>query len=74
MKAGVSYASLGCTAHASRGPAVCPNREEGIEDAFVSALRSKLDKPEFLERFVQVVGGHEMSNYLRKRPLAESLK
>jgi hypothetical protein len=56
VKAGVSYASLGCTSHASRGPAICPNAlsvsEKKASRTLVGALREKLDRPEFIERFI----------------------
>jgi hypothetical protein len=55
-KAGVSYAKFGCTAHYSRGAAICPNAlsisEKKASRTLVGALKSKFDQPELLERFV----------------------
>lgn len=58
VKAGVSYASLGCTAHASRGTAICANAlslsEMKASRMLIDALRDRLDKPELIERFIAV--------------------
>ncbi len=55
-KAGVSYARLGCTAHSSRGNAICANAlsisERKASAALIDALRSKFGRPELVERFV----------------------
>ncbi len=55
-KAGVSYARFGCTAHYSRGAAICPNAlsvsEKKASRTLVNALKAKLDGPEVIERFV----------------------
>ncbi|MGO9833550.1 MAG: zinc ribbon domain-containing protein, partial [Polyangiaceae bacterium] len=55
-KAGVLYASFGCTAHYSRGAAICSNRlsvsERKASRTLVRALKEKLDGPEVIERFV----------------------
>jgi DNA invertase Pin-like site-specific DNA recombinase len=55
-KAGVSYGKLGCTAHSSRGSAICPNSmtisEKKASRSLVDALREKIDRPELIERFV----------------------
>lgn len=57
-KAGVSYARFGCTAHASRGAAVCSNAlsvsERKASRTLVNALKEKLDRSEFVERFIRV--------------------
>ena len=58
MKAGVSYTRFGCTAHASRGAAICSNAlsisERKASQTLVNALRDKLDRPELVERFASV--------------------
>jgi len=58
VKAGVSYARFGCTAHASRGAAICPNAlsvsEKRASRTLVNALKEKLDRPDLIERFVAV--------------------
>lgn len=55
LKAGVSYGTFGCTAHHSRGAAICANAltvsEKKASRALVSALKEKLDQPEVFERF-----------------------
>jgi site-specific DNA recombinase len=55
-KAGVSYARLGCTAHSSRGSAICANAlsisERKASAALIDALRSKFGRPELVERFI----------------------
>ncbi len=55
-KAGVSYARFGCTAHYSRGAAICPNSltvsEKKASRTVVDALKDKLERPELVERFV----------------------
>jgi len=52
----VSYARFGCTAHASRGSAICasalPLSAKKASQALVSALREKLGCPELVERFI----------------------
>jgi site-specific DNA recombinase len=66
-KAGVSYARFGCTTHASRGAAICPNAlsvsEKRASRVLLHALRDKLDRPELIERFVAVF--RQRSNALR---------
>lgn len=56
MKAGVSYATFGCTAHSSRGAAICGNSltlsEKKASRMLVNALKEKLDDAELVERFV----------------------
>ncbi len=56
MKAGVSYARFGCTAHYNRGAAICANAwtvsENKITRALVSALSETLGHPEVIKRFV----------------------
>ena len=55
-KAGVSYARFGCTAHYSRGAAICSNglslSEKKASRTLVNALKEKLDGPGVIERFV----------------------
>ena len=55
-KAGVSYARFGCTAHASRGAAICSNSlsvsERKASRTFVNPLKEKLDQPDLVERFI----------------------
>lgn len=55
-KAGVSYGRYGCTAHNSRGPAICANSmrmsEKKVTRAVVSALKEKLDRQDLVARFV----------------------
>ena len=52
------YACFGCTAHASRGPAICPNdlsvSERRASRTLVDAVKDKLDWPELVERFMAV--------------------
>jgi site-specific DNA recombinase len=56
FKNGVPYARFGCTAHYSRGAAICANAlsvsEKKASGALVDALKRKLDGPEVIERFV----------------------
>jgi 3-deoxy-D-manno-octulosonic-acid transferase len=56
QKAGASYARFGCTAHSSRGSAICANAlsvsERRASRTLVDALRAKLARPELVERFV----------------------
>lgn len=56
MKAGVSYATFGCTAHSSRGVSICANSltlsEKKASRMLVNALKEKLAGPELIERFV----------------------
>ncbi len=56
MKAGLSFARLGCTTHNSRGPAICGNSmrisEKKASHAVIGALKEKLDKPELVEHFI----------------------
>jgi site-specific DNA recombinase len=56
MKAGVPYTRFGCTAHASRGSAICANAltvsERKASHTLVNALKEKLDQPELIRRFV----------------------
>lgn len=55
-KAGVSYARFGCTAHFSRGAAICANAwtvsEKKITGALLGALKDTLSHPEVIARFV----------------------
>jgi site-specific DNA recombinase len=55
-KGGVSYARFGCTAHYSRGAAICANglsiSEKKASRTLVNALKAKLDHPEAIERFL----------------------
>ena len=55
FKAGVPYASLGCTTHSQRGSAVCTNHhtlsERKVRAAVVGKLRSMLSGPEALAEF-----------------------
>lgn len=55
MKAGVRYVQFGCTAHSSRGGAICDNAttisERRITGALVAALREALAGPEAAEAF-----------------------
>lgn len=55
-KNGVAYSRFGCTAHYSRGAAICPNAlsvsEKRASRTLVDALKEKLDRPELIERFV----------------------
>jgi hypothetical protein len=56
MKAGVPYTRFGCTAHSSRGSAICANAltvsERKASRTLVNALRDKLSRPELIRRFV----------------------
>ncbi|HEU4583923.1 MAG TPA: recombinase family protein [Polyangiaceae bacterium] len=58
QKGDVSYARFGCTAHSSRGSAICTNAlsvsERRASRTLVDALRAKLARPELVERFVSV--------------------
>ena len=60
-KAGVSYTKFGCTAHYSRGAAICSNAlsisEKKASRTLVGALKGKFDEPELLERFVSSLRG-----------------
>ncbi len=55
-KAGVAYSNFGCTAHYSRGAAICPNAlsisERKASRTLVHALKEKLDRPDVFDRFV----------------------
>ncbi len=55
-KAGVPYANFGCTAHYSRGSAICANAlsisEKKASRTLVHALKEKLDRPDLFDRFV----------------------
>jgi len=55
-KSGVPYASFGCTAHYSRGSAICSNAlsisEKKASRTLVHALKDKLDRPDLFDRFV----------------------
>jgi hypothetical protein len=55
-KNGVAYSRFGCTAHYSRGAAICPNgltvSEKKISGTLVEALKEKLDRPDLVARFV----------------------
>lgn len=57
VKAGVRYTTFGCTAHYSRGDAVCANNrtisERKVTTAIVDSLKEILTGPEFLDRFTQ---------------------
>lgn len=51
-----SLRSFGCTAHYSRGSAICPNAlsisEKKASRTLVHALKEKLDRPDLFDRFV----------------------
>lgn len=56
-KAGVRYVQFGCTAHSSRGGAICPNAttisERRITGALLAALREVLAGPDVAEAFAR---------------------
>jgi hypothetical protein len=56
-KAGIRYANFGCSAHQSKGSAICPNgltvSERKVNAAVLDALRSVLLAPEAQERFLE---------------------
>jgi site-specific DNA recombinase len=55
-KASVSYARFGCTAHYSRGAAICANAlsvsEKKVSRTLIQVLKEKLDRPDVVHRFV----------------------
>lgn len=57
VKGGKRYARFGCTAHYSRGAAICANAltvsERKVSGTLVGALREKLDRPELVQGFVR---------------------
>jgi site-specific DNA recombinase len=77
VKAGVSYARFGCTAHASRGAAICPNAlsvsEKRASRALVNALKGKLDRPELVERFVAMFRQRSTALRSSNRPATDEI-
>lgn len=57
VKNGVRYVNFGCTAHSSRGGAICPNgttiSEKKITEGLIEALRDTLTSPEVQEVFAR---------------------
>lgn len=55
IKAGVRYATFGCTTHNARGPSICPNSltisERKATAAILGALQDALTDPLLAERF-----------------------
>jgi site-specific DNA recombinase len=55
IKAGVRYATFGCTTHNARGPSICPNSltisERKATTAILGALQDALTDPLLAERF-----------------------
>ena len=77
VKAGVSYPRFGCTTHASRGAAICPNAlsvsEKRASRALVNSLKEKLDHPDLIERFVTTFRQRSASLRSSNPPAADEI-
>jgi hypothetical protein len=80
--AGVAYTRFGCTAHYSRGNAICANAltlsENKAQRAIVAAIRAILDQPEafahFQAAFRRQVGARAAAGHGAAPDLARSVR